>query len=124
MPPAWILEAIGKGLYTKQQIHSMYHCIHIKANVLTGVAAEYDQNIQECLTLGEGIRDSFTTPVVNRHEFATCVVDRDAYAFSGKDVDALVKCLRRMLVVDPANRATSRELLTEEEWFRALSPSP
>ena len=62
--------------------------------------------------------------MVDRDVFATPVVDRHADAFSGKDVDALVKCLCRMLVVDPANRATSRELLTEEEWFRALSPSP
>jgi len=68
--------------------------------------------LHECPTPDEEIRDAPTTPVVYRD------------MLSEKDVDALVKCLGRMLVVDPAKRATSRELLTEEEWFRALSPSP
>jgi len=76
------------------------------------LATEGDESLQESPTIDEGIRDAPTTPVVYRD------------MLSGKDVDALVKCLGRMLVVDPANRATARELLTEEEWFKALSPSP
>ena len=36
--------------------------------------------------------------------------------FSQRELSALQRCLRRMLVVDPANRATSQDLI-EEEWF-------
>jgi len=147
IPQGWILEAIEKGLFTKEQIHSMYHCIEISANVLTRGATEHEEDLQKCPTLGQDIRDALARSAVNRamrDKLATegdkplqeCptidegirdaptkpVVYRDM--LSGKDVDALVKCLGRMLVVDPAKRATSRELLTEEEWFRALSPSP
>jgi hypothetical protein len=37
--------------------------------------------------------------------------------FSLRGLGALAKCLRRMLVVDPANRAMSQELVVEQEWF-------
>ncbi|KAF8416387.1 kinase-like domain-containing protein [Tirmania nivea] len=90
MPTGWVLEAMKNGLFTEDQIH------------------ENDGLFEDCLSLEGELQRAYTAPNV---------YVRSGEVFSAEDLDILAKCLRRMLVVDPAKRATSRQLLTEEKWF-------
>jgi len=74
--------------------------------VLTGIPTESDEYVVGRLPLEDQIQRAYATPEGNGE------------VFSAQELEALAKCLRRMLVVDQTKRPTTRELLTEEEWFR------
>ena len=74
--------------------------------VLIGIPTEFDEYMGEWLPLEAELQRAYNAPEV-----------RDD-VFSANDLDIFARCLRRMLVVDQAKRPTTRELVTEEEWFR------
>ncbi|KAF8474634.1 kinase-like domain-containing protein [Kalaharituber pfeilii] len=93
VPEGWVHEAIEKGVFTDHQIH------------------QYDECLEGWRTLEDEMEYVY-------QKFSGEYDGGSGEWFSSKDISDLAKCLRRMLVVDPAKRATSQELIGEE-WFNA-----
>ncbi|KAF8465285.1 kinase-like domain-containing protein [Kalaharituber pfeilii] len=92
VPEAWVHEAIEKKLFTNDEIH------------------KHDDRLKYWRPL-EGHIEYLYSRYGEAHN------DESEERFSPKAMSALAKCLRSMLVVDPAKRATSQQLLSGEEWF-------
>jgi len=100
-----MVEAIEKGLYTKDKIHRMEHSKNVISKVLTDIPKEFDEYMEYWLPFEEELQRVYAAPEANGE------------VFSAKDLDVFVKCVHKMLTINPTKKPTTRELVTEEEWF-------
>lgn len=97
VPDKWVQDALSSGLLTPK--------INGQISPISWILANYgkDSSAEGFLPLEQQIRDSYF-----RNGYK-----RDTFSLSEEELELLGRYLRKMLIIDPKQRATSGDLLAE-----------